>query len=60
MDTLVSSSNNNDRHDITEILLKVTLNTIIPTKPFNTQTTLFAGLYSPRDPPNYKNKIALA
>jgi hypothetical protein len=42
MDTLVSSSNKTDRHDITEILLKVTLNTIIPTNPFNTQTTLFA------------------
>ena len=28
--TLVSSTNKTDRHDITEILLKVTLNTIIP------------------------------
>jgi hypothetical protein len=29
-DTLVSSTNKTDRHDITEILLKVALNTIIP------------------------------
>ena len=29
--TLVSSANKADRHDITEILLKVTLNTIKPT-----------------------------
>ena len=33
--TLVSSANKTDCHDITEILLKVTLNTIKPTKPTN-------------------------
>jgi hypothetical protein len=32
--TLVSSTNKTDRHDITEILLKVALNTINQTKPF--------------------------
>jgi len=31
--TLVSSTNKTDRHDVTEILLKVTLNTINQTKP---------------------------
>ena len=31
--TPVSSTNNTDRHDITEILLKVALNTINQTKP---------------------------
>ena len=31
--TLVSSTDKTDRHDITEILLKVALNTIIQTKP---------------------------
>ena len=31
--TPVSSTNKTDRHDITEILLKVALNTIIQTKP---------------------------
>jgi hypothetical protein len=32
-DTPVSSTNETDRHDITEILLKVALNTINQTKP---------------------------
>ena len=31
--TLVTSTDKTDRHDITEILLKVALNTIIQTKP---------------------------
>jgi hypothetical protein len=31
LDTPVSSTNKTDRHDITEILLKVALNTIIQT-----------------------------
>jgi hypothetical protein len=35
-DTLVSSTNKTDRHDITEILLKVALNTINqPNQPIN-------------------------
>jgi hypothetical protein len=34
MGTLVSSTNKTDRHDITEILLKVTLNTITLHTPF--------------------------
>jgi hypothetical protein len=33
--TPVSSTNKTDRHDITEILLKVALNTINQTKPKN-------------------------
>jgi hypothetical protein len=33
LDTLVSSTNKTDRHDKTEILLKVALNTLKPTKP---------------------------
>jgi|JYMV01.1.fsa_nt_gi methylthioribose-1-phosphate isomerase len=33
LSTPVSSTNKTDRHDITEILLKVALNTIIQTKP---------------------------
>jgi hypothetical protein len=35
--TPVSSNNKTDRHDITEILLKVTLNTINQTKPDSAQ-----------------------
>ena len=40
---LVSSTNKTDRHDITEILLKVTLNTIKPTNRRNIDQ--LSGLY---------------
>jgi hypothetical protein len=36
--TTVSSTNKTDHHDIPEILLKVTLNTINQTKPTNHRT----------------------
>jgi hypothetical protein len=45
--TLVSSTNKTDRHDITEILLKVALNTINQTKPF---PVVIALLYIPASP----------
>ena len=51
-DTLVSSINKSDRHDITEILLKVALNTItliidMSTQPFTQKLYLnLFGLYS--------------
>jgi hypothetical protein len=38
---LVSSTNKTDRHDITEILLKVALNTIKPTEQRNDRNTYF-------------------
>jgi hypothetical protein len=37
--TLVSSTNKTDRHDTTEIVVKVALNTINQTKPNQTQVT---------------------
>jgi hypothetical protein len=37
--TPVSSTNKTDRHDITEILLKVALNTISQTKPSHQNTS---------------------
>jgi hypothetical protein len=36
----VSSTNKTDRHDITEILLKVALNTIIPNQPKPNQKSI--------------------
>jgi hypothetical protein len=42
-DYLVSSTNETDRHDITEILLKVSLNTINQTKPINSRFSSFTG-----------------
>jgi hypothetical protein len=38
--TLISSTNKTDRHNITEILLNVVLNTINPTKPLKYSTCL--------------------
>ena len=43
--TLVSSTNKTDRHDITEILLKVALNTITLTHNLNKLTVLFTPNY---------------
>ena len=44
----VSSTNKTDRHDITEILLKVALNTIKPTNQSFLSDLLYIGSYPPR------------
>jgi hypothetical protein len=43
--TPVSSTNKTDRHDITEILLKVTLKTINPKPPQNSKTIIIKEKY---------------
>jgi hypothetical protein len=47
----VSSTNKTDRHDITEILLKVALNTIIPNQPKPNQKSI-ANKPKPKPPSN--------
>jgi len=72
--TPVSSANKADRHDITEILLKVAWNTINQTKPNHTQSTIwsvdsillnkhftinFLPLYPPTLPHTHTQTIAI-